>query len=274
LILFVVSFLLVFCGSQDIPVEYALPAPWQFEIGKNDYWAIFDMCHVPPYQNCWIRTRVNMPHLKWNVPSGAYVHLNVFSANGDQCTLVVSNDINSESPQIADFLYRAGSGNKFYVQLSNNVATGLQGTLDVRIDCDGGATQKISKRKIEKDLIVPCSQDTTLMSMSYRPVQPLNVITAQGFSDWLQLKIPICMGNRYNSLRYKAQATDTQSAMSSRACTYYPCDAAADIAVDRSGSALNSFMILNFNNRTLNLAIEGWGNFAEQNSFIISLEAM
>jgi hypothetical protein len=282
----IVSFLLVLhvqAQGDTIPVEYGLPAPWQFETGHNDYWAIFDMCHIPPYQNCYIRTRVNLPDLPWDVNAGQYINLNVFSAtaspDGDQCTFIVANDINAAVPGIADFLYKTGGGNKFYIQLANSVATGLQGTLDVHVDCDGASQRSLDwKReipsKIEKELIVPCGARATLMGMSYRPVKPLNVITSQKFSDWLQLKIPICMGSRYTGLYYKAQATDTQSAMSSRACTTGPCTAAADVAVDRSGSALNSFTINNFNNRTLYLAIEGWGNYQKQNNFIISLEAM
>jgi len=260
--------------SQDlIPVEYALPEPWQFEIGKDEYWTVFSMCSNPPYQNCWIRTRVNMPHLAWDVPSGAYVNLEVFSYSGGQCTLVVQNDIHSTSPQIADFLYRTGGGSEFYVRLSNNVATGLQGTLDVRIDCDGATSISYTK-KIVNDLVIPCGQAATMMSMAYRPTKPINFITAQSFADWLQLKIPVCLGGPFHGLRYRAQATDTQSAASSRACTNSPCDAAANVAVDRSGSALNQFDIPNFNNRTLYLALEGWGNFKEQNSFLISLSAM
>jgi len=173
-------------------------------------------------------------------------------------------------PKLQIFFY--SNGNKFYIQLTNSVVTGLIGTLDVRINCDG-VTQQLSK-KIETEQIVPCGQGATLMNMSYRALKPLNVITSQTFTDWLQLSIPICMGNHYTGLRYKAQAADTESAMSSRACSYSPCDAFADLAVDRSGSALNSFSIANFNNRTLSLAIEGWGNYKLQNFFFISLEAM
>jgi len=235
------------------------------------------MCHSPPYQNCYIRTRVNLPGYQWDVNAGYYISLNVFSAsaNGAQCTLVASNNINAAVPGIADFLYVAGGGNKFYIQLANSVATGLQGTLDVRVDCDGAEERSLRREKptMIQELVVPCSAATTMMDMSFRPVKSLNVITSQKFADWLQLKIPICMGSRYTGLHYKAQATDTQSALSTRACSYSPCNAAADLAVDRSGSALNTFNIMDFNNKTLYLAMEGWGNFQQQNNFIFSLQA-
>jgi len=271
----IACFMMVTVMSQIdlIPVEYGLPFPFNFEENKNEIWSQFDMCQNPPYQNCYVTTRVNLPQKKWDVNAGYYVNLQVFSGMNGQCTLVAQNNINSASPNIADFMYVVGVGNRFYVRMSNSVGTGFVGTLDVRITCD--ASQKVLHgMEIKKQLVIPCGQSPTMMSMSYRPIKPLVFPTSVGFEDWLQMKIPVCLGDQFNGLRYKGLATDTYSAASTRACSFSPCTAAADAGVDRSGSAINSFDIPNFTNRTLFLAFEGWGTFGESNNFSITLEAI
>jgi len=257
-----------------IPVEYGLPLPFVFEDGSNEYWTTFNMCRNPPYQNCYVRTRVNLPQKKWDVNAGYFANLQVYTSNAGQCTLVAQNNINDPtSPGLADFLYVIGSGNVFYIRLTNSVTTGFVGTLDVHIVCDASQKSEFHGKKIEKKEVIPCGNSQSLMSMTYRSVDPINFPTSVGFSDWLQMKIPVCMGEQYSGLRYKGIATDTYSAASTRACSFSPCNVNADIAVDRSGSAINSFDLFNINNRTIYVAFEGFGTFGGNNNFQISFEA-
>jgi len=276
ILIFIEILLSVHSQIDLVPVEYALPLPFQFEFGKSEQWTVFEMCENPPYQNCWVRTRVNIPGKKWDLNSGDYVNVTIYSSDGGQCTPIINNDIHSPYPQIADFLYTKANGYAFYVHLENNLATSLAGTFDVRIDCDGFNQKQVKTMVKEPKKIntIPCGQSPTIMKMVYRPQKPLYFKTAVSFADWIQLTIPVCMSDRYHGLRYTAQASDTQSALSSRACSYQPCNANADIAVDRCGCALNTFEIPNFNNKTLFLALEGWGNYNEYNNVVIAFEAI
>jgi hypothetical protein len=259
-------------------VEYALPEPWYFQQGSTVYWTTFEMCDDPPYDNCWIRTRVNIPDRAWDARSGQVVWVEVYGFSNNDCIFIARNNVTGNFPQIVDFLFKKGMPTLFYVKLYNERVTGLHGTFSVRIDCD--SFSKVQRKpNLKSNLlddkissVIPCGTPNSMMNITYRPSNPYSVKTAKNFDDWYQIKLFICLPKRYKNLHYRAQAVDTKSAVSSRACTYFPCDINYDVAADRSGSAINEFDVYNYGNKPLYVSLEGWGEYEGMNQILTTIE--
>jgi len=249
-----------------------MPTPWSFTDSQPETWLKFDMCPNPPYDNCYIQTRVNIPDRPWNPKGGNSVNVTIFSMV-DNCNKVIAgnNPDSPTSPSIADFLYTPPLGNTFYVHLVSGGSSEMQGTYDIKIMCD--AAYKPVNAHTEITVNAVCPSNPIDMVMSYRLSDPLMVKTSSDPSNWLQFELLNCLPPSYTTLIYSAQATTTGSAFSTRICKTSPCYEPNQFLHDKSGSSFNSIRVENYPNSPLYFSVAGWGAYNSNNYFTVAFAA-
>jgi len=249
-------------------VEYNLPSPWSFTAAQPEAWLRFDMCQNPPYDNCYVQTRVNIPDRPWNPIGGNSVNFTIFSSIDNCGSVLAANNPYSNSPTLADFLYTPPLGNAFYVHLVSGGSTELQGTFVVRITCDAIYKPVLNAHKEKAPAI--CPSNPIEMGLSYALGEIRTVPTSSDPSYWLQFKILNCLPPTHTTLVYTAQAQNTRSAISTLICKNGPCYEPNQFLHDKSGSSLNTISVPNYPNVPLYFSVSGWGAYNDVNTFTVA----
>jgi len=256
----------IICEIQLIPTTFSPNEGITYSSNDRTFNLQMDLCDEAIYENCLFTAEMNLPFSEWSVDNGIYTSYAIIGGNNCN-TLLCSNDINSQTPEICQFYLPSNLGSTvLYMVSESGITASLISTFNLRINC----SLKSDSNPQNYSGVCPRVFSTSRRSIELNV--PGSVLTSQTQPNYYSFVI--CpSSSSVASFDFALEATDQYSQFATYFCPTTKCTPSLSPLgwYDDSASAINHVTVSELKTQFIGFSVYGWGKYNAYNHYVFDV---